>query len=108
MDKIDMLTRLVEHFASGNKSKFASTLGIKANTLSNWFSRGMFDPELIKASYPEVSGDWLLTGEGAMMLSEREGLSDVDKAYYRGQIDILREALGLGKNLIQERVASSE
>lgn len=67
MDKKTMIEQLVNHFAGGNKAKFANMLGIKPQTINSWETRGSFDAELIYANCVGVSGNWLLSGEGSMI-----------------------------------------
>ena len=70
MDKSVMLETMVNYFTNGNKAKFASSLGISPQTLSKWISRSTFDAELIYSVYPEISPNWLLSGEGEMLKEE--------------------------------------
>ena len=72
MDKVRMLNNLVSHYSGGNKSRFASMLGVKPQTINTWYSRETFDAELIYAKCEGVSGDWLLSGEGEMLKVDRE------------------------------------
>lgn len=67
MDKKNMIEALVRHFTKGNKSKFALMLGVTPQTINTWMARNTFDAELIYAKCEYISGDWLLTGEGAML-----------------------------------------
>lgn len=65
-----MLEQLISHYTDGNKSKFASMLDIKPQTISTWLTRRTFDAELIYSKCDSVSGDWLLSGEGKMIKSD--------------------------------------
>ena len=47
MDKKDVLNKLIQHFANGNKSKFAKLLGISPQNLNTWITRNTYDNELI-------------------------------------------------------------
>lgn len=47
-------------------SDFAKFLGIKPQTLSSWYSRNMFDIELLYSKCVDINANWLLTGEGSM------------------------------------------
>lgn len=51
---------------------FATFLGIKHNTLSTWIRRNTIDAALIVAKCPEVNGNWLLTGEGEMLIDNKK------------------------------------
>ena len=67
-----MLEELIAHFTSGNKSQFANKLGIKPQTINTWENRNTFDAELIYSKCENISGDWLLSGEGDMLKSTRD------------------------------------
>lgn len=67
MDKTSILTQIMKYKGFGTKASFASFLGIKPNTLSNWFSRNTFDIDVILEKIPELNKAWLLTGEGNML-----------------------------------------
>ncbi len=66
MDKKDVLNKLIQHFANGNKSKFAKLLGISPQNLNTWITRNTYDNELIYTKCINISAHWLLTGEGDM------------------------------------------
>ena len=63
--------RFYKRFAT--KKAFANHLGIKANVLSNWYSRGTFDEDIILNKIPEINRAWLLTGEGEMLNHSHNG-----------------------------------
>ena len=65
------LEALIIKFANGNKTRFASLLGIKPLTITVWEARETFDAELIYQKLPDISAEWLLNGEGPMLMSER-------------------------------------
>lgn len=67
MDKQRMLEELIDHYADGNKAKFARMLEVSPQTVSTWASRETFDAELIYTKCEGISGDWLLSGEGPML-----------------------------------------
>ena len=70
MDKKSMLDALIAHYTSGNKAKFATLLGVSAQTISAWGTRNTFDSELIYTKCIDISPDWLLTGEGPMLRAD--------------------------------------
>ena len=69
MKKSEMLQQLIKHYGNGKKVNFAQLLGIPAQNVSTWLSRGTFNHELIYSKCPNLSPHWLLTGEGEMLLS---------------------------------------
>lgn len=69
MEKKDMLMALIQHFTAGNKAKFAKKLGVTPQTVSTWLVRNTFDADRIFAKCEGVNGDWLLSGNGDMIVS---------------------------------------
>jgi len=67
MNKKERLELLIARFCGGNKARFASAVGISPQALSHWFTRNTFDAEAIYNAFDDVSGDWLLSGEGEML-----------------------------------------
>lgn len=76
MKNLGQLEQLIGAFGKGNQSSFARVSGINISTIATWLARNNFDPERIKRALPQVDGNWLLTGEGEMLLPE-EGSSSV-------------------------------
>ena len=64
MNKRDVLETLINYYCEGNKAKFASMVGITPQLLSNWIKRDTLDYEQVYSGCPNLSGDWLLSGEG--------------------------------------------
>ena len=73
MKTFGQLEQLIDAFGKGNQSSFARVSGIKTSTIATWLARKNFDPERIKRALPQVNGNWLLTGEGEMLLPEDGG-----------------------------------
>lgn len=67
MEKKEMLQALIEYYDNGNKSQFAKRLGISAQGVSTWLSRGTLDIEAIYAKCENINPEWLLTGKGEML-----------------------------------------
>ena len=99
MDKRVMLEQLINYFTDGNKTKFAAQVGIKPQLVSTWLSRGTYDAEVLYAGCPEVSGDWLLSGEGEMLKDKQNDmknsnpLTDSEREFYHEQINFLNGRL---------------
>jgi len=70
MDKKDRILALIAHYAEGKPSLFAKYLGVAPSTISTWISRNSLDYDLIFAKCKNISPNWLLTGEGAMLKNE--------------------------------------
>lgn len=66
----------IKHYLDFSKDKeFAEYLGVKPNTLHNWYSRNTFDTELIYTKCNFLNPSWLLTGEGAMLTTKKDALA---------------------------------
>lgn len=72
-----MIKALVEHYTNGNKAQFANMLGVSAQTVSAWIARNTFDGELIYAKCSGISASWLFTGEGDMLVTRDEQISEL-------------------------------
>ena len=70
MDKKDRILALIAHYAEGKPSLFAKYLGVAPSTISTWISRNSLDYDLVFAKCKNISPNWLLTGEGAMLKNE--------------------------------------
>lgn len=68
-DKRSRLEALINHFSGGNQSAFARYLGTTPQTINTWLSRDTYDIELIYSKCDNISGDWLLSGDGDMIKS---------------------------------------
>lgn len=56
-------------------------------TIGTWIARKTFDPERIKRAFPQVDGNWLLTGEGEMLLPDDQGTIQVGGHHNTTQIN---------------------
>jgi len=72
-ERRDILGRIMEHYGISSQAEMARRVGVSAQNVSSWFSRGTYNVELIAVSFPELSGDWLLTGEEPMLKADRTG-----------------------------------
>jgi transcriptional regulator with XRE-family HTH domain len=73
METKDRIKIIRDYFCDGNNELFAGKIGEKPNTTSNWISRNPGSISVINKicqTFPELSIDWLLTGEGTMLKSE--------------------------------------
>lgn len=77
-----MVEELISHYTDGNKSQFASMLGLKPQTINAWISRNTFDAELIFTKCKGVSADWLMSGIEPMIKNgDSANLQDYDGGY---------------------------
>lgn len=94
LPKAEMLKALCEKLNYTNLADMARDLGITPQAVYLWTSRNSFDAELIKRRLPQVSGDWLLTGEGEILIEEKKSEDDIpDENDLRIQVRALVERL---------------
>lgn len=87
MERNEILNTLILHFAKGNQSRFARSLELSPSTVATWIARKTFDAVRIKAVFPQVNGNWLLTGEGEMLLPDEQGTIQVGGHHNTTQIN---------------------
>lgn len=68
MKDCGQLEQLINVFGNGSQIEFAKLSGLTQSTLATWKNRQTLAPERIKAAFPQVDGNWLLTGKGQMLL----------------------------------------
>ena len=71
-DKSLILNRIKLHYGFKTDAQFAKFLGIKPNSLSNWYSRNTMDYELVFSKCDEIDANWLFTGDGEMIKSYKK------------------------------------
>ena len=67
MEKKQILEAIQEYKGYKSDKAFARALGITPQTYSKWQSRNYFDVEKVRSVFPELSIEWLLTGQGDML-----------------------------------------
>ena len=67
INKAGVLDRIKSYYGLKNNAKLASFLGVAPTTISSWYARDSFDLDIIYSKCVDISFDWLLTGEGAML-----------------------------------------
>ena len=70
------LQQIAEHYGLSKYADFAKKTGLKHQTVSNYL-KGKQKPDveklaIIKKSFKDVNANWLLTGEGPMLLENNE------------------------------------
>jgi phage repressor protein C with HTH and peptisase S24 domain len=71
MDKSLILEGIQEAYGFEKKNHFAKFLGIKPSTISSWFSRNMFDYDLLYNKLEGLNPEFLLTGKGSIKIKNR-------------------------------------
>lgn len=89
MDKKLISETLINHYAGGNKARFASMIGVTPQLISNWLARNTLDYVQIYQSLPTLSGDFLLSGMGAIeKTSQTDNLTQTDNPKH-GNAEVL-------------------
>lgn len=73
MDKSHVLNLIKDWRGLSSDADLARELGVTANNLSKWRMRNTYDVVTLSSRYPELSADWLLTGEGNMLREHPTG-----------------------------------
>ena len=85
INKAGVLDRIKSYYGLKNNAKLASFLGVAPTTISSWYARDSFDLDIIYSKCVDISFDWLLTGEGAMLrtndVSTPEPLPRINQEY---------------------------
>lgn len=72
MDKTLILNKLKELKKFKSDKDFAEYIGVKQQVLANWKSRGTYNTHLLINKFTDVNPQWLLTGEGDMLLDNHK------------------------------------
>lgn len=63
LDKTAILDRIKAFYGLEKKIDLANFLNIPSNTLSNWYSRGTLDMDVVFTKCVGMDYNWLLSGE---------------------------------------------
>lgn len=116
-----MLEAIISHYTNGNKAKFATLIGVSAQTISAWGTRNTFDSELIYTKCIGISAEWLLTGKGSMLRREQspkttsaESSLNEESLLYKmyekkdAEVSVLKEEIGALKLRISQLEAQNK
>ena len=67
-----MLKELADYYGISKNVDFARFFGLSEPTSFNRLKTGVLDYEDIYAKCPDISADWLLSGEGPMLKRDRD------------------------------------
>ncbi|AOW11245.1 LexA family transcriptional regulator [Flavobacterium gilvum] len=81
MDKSLILKEIKKYYNFKTDGEFADFLGIKQNTLSNWASRNSIDYDRIISKCENIDANWLLTGKGEMLKSNKDSIAEPVESY---------------------------
>ena len=65
-----IILTIIDFYSNGKPSVFARFLGVAPSTISSWLARDTFDSELLFAKCENLNPQWLISGEGSMLVSE--------------------------------------
>jgi phage repressor protein C with HTH and peptisase S24 domain len=74
----ERLTMLIEHLANGNEKRFAESIQVKPAVINNYTTGkqqskpGFEVMSKILEKYPQVNIDWLITGSGEMVKTDKK------------------------------------
>jgi|SRR5690606_1771338 len=69
-DKTLILNRIKLHYGFKSDAEFARFLGIKPNSLSNWYTRNTIDYDLVFSKCEDINLEWLLSGNDSQSQNE--------------------------------------
>lgn len=72
IDNVKILNTLREYKNFSTLADFARYLNVKPQVLSNWYARNTFDIHILSDTFPEVDGNWLITGKGNMLKNNND------------------------------------
>lgn len=75
MDKTLILEELRKYKKFKTQTEFAEFLEITPQSISKWYKRNTFNIDILTKFFPEVSTEWLLTGEGEMLKKQDAPIS---------------------------------
>lgn len=86
MKRQNRLKEIINTYTNGNQSEFARMLNVEQNVVANWLGRGFGELIVNKiiSVFPDINPTWLLTGEGAMLKSDKnkvEEAREIDPDY---------------------------
>ena len=74
-----IINEIKSYYGFKKDTDFANFLGIAPTTLASWHKRNSFDYELIFAKCEDIDANWLLSGQGSMLKSDVEQITEIHK-----------------------------
>lgn len=85
MEIINRIKELVvEKFGERGETSFAKTIGVNQVTFNKYIRGRVPSLETIDAilrTFPEISAEWLLRGNGEMIISDASSMKDIEPTY---------------------------
>lgn len=112
LDKRAVLDRIKHFYGLKGNAELARLLGVAPNTITNWYSRGTFDIDVIYTNCVDIDFNWLFSGSKIISTKENFTLSQDIKedntgavaAYYR----MYKEKDEENKELLKENARLEE
>lgn len=101
MDKALILNILKNYKNFRTNKQFAEFLDISPQNLSKWYERNTFDIDRLFTKFPEVSLNWLMTGEGDML--QKSCATQTNSGNAGNNITMIQNVDGLYKSNEKER-----
>ena len=95
MEKKEILLQIIDYYTGGNQRQFASMLGVAPQTINSWVRRNTYDVDVLRAKCVDINAEYLLTGEGEMLLSQDSKTEEKEE----------KEVQGINKEDIDKLVA---
>ncbi|MDF1695231.1 MAG: hypothetical protein P1U56_05340 [Saprospiraceae bacterium] len=96
----ERIKKLIDRYEL-NVSSFSKSIGLTGNVTIYKIVKGESAPSFatllkIKAAYPEINIDWILTGEGEMIIDKRKDIS-----WYENQLESAKEEIKWHRELVE-------
>ena len=93
------IKRLIEHYEY-NVSSFSKAIGLTGNVTIHKIVKGESAPSFatllkIKEAFPEINTDWILNGDGDMIIKNQKDIS-----WYKDQLENAKEEIKWHRDLV--------
>lgn len=102
MNKTLILNKIKEYKKFVSDKEFAICLGISPQNLAKWYERNTFDIDKVFTAIPELSAEWLLTGNGDMLKKASSvPIEEADSLDHK--IQLLTQRLEMQEKTIEDK-----
>ena len=70
MTNKEKILEIASTLCRNSQAEMSRRLGLSQTAVNTWLKRGTIDYEKISETFPEVSAEWLLRGEGSMLKTQ--------------------------------------
>ena len=93
INKAPILERIKQLYNLKKESDLAKFLGVKPNTISNWYSRNSIDIDLIITKCKNANLDWILTGKEYSKVQDEQTRPRIPMTVAAGTLNGFGEAV---------------